>query len=112
MSLSEAQLETPEAPVGLTADSAAPVDVADRLDGLLARVVDLDGSDLHITAGIQPMVRLRGELAPLTGWPTMSAGDVETIGRGMLTAAQWTAFEEDQELDFAHGVAGVGRFRV
>ena len=112
MSLSEAQLETPEAPVALTADSAAPVDVLDRLDGLLARVVDLDGSDLHITAGIQPMVRLRGELAPLTGWPTMSAGDVEAIARGILTAPQWTAFEEDQELDFAHGVAGVGRFRV
>jgi twitching motility protein PilT len=86
--------------------------VLDRLEGLLARVVDLDGSDLHLTAGIQPMVRLRGELERLTGWAPMSPGDVEVIARGMLTPSQWTAFVDEQELDFAHGVAGVGRFRV
>ena len=112
MSLSEAFLEAPEQPAPLTADSPAPTDVLDRLDGLLTRVTELDGSDLHLTAGIRPMVRLRGELAPLTGWPMMTAADVETIARGILTPAQWTLFEEEQELDFAHGVVGIGRFRV
>jgi twitching motility protein PilT len=112
VSRSEALPGAREASSDLTADSPAPSNALDRLDALLARVVALDGSDLHLTAGIQPMVRLRGELAPLTGWPPLTPGDVETIARGILTPAQWTAFGDEQELDFAHGVTGVGRFRA
>jgi twitching motility protein PilT len=112
VSLSEAPPGAHLSPRLLSSVSPAPTNVLDRLDGLLGRVVELDGSDLHLTEGISPMARLRGELEPLTGWAPLTAGDIETMARGILTSTQWERFEEEHELDLAHAVDGVGRFRV
>jgi twitching motility protein PilT len=87
-------------------------DVKAQLDGLLARVVAIGGSDLHLTAGIAPCVRIHGSLAPLTDWDALTSIDTELIVRAALSDEQWKRFELDQELDTAYAVAGVSRFRV
>ncbi|GAA2024212.1 type IV pilus twitching motility protein PilT [Pseudokineococcus marinus] len=69
-------------------------------------------SDLHLTAGVPPTVRVRGELAALPGFPTCEPAALRRGLYGMLTQKHRERFEEHLELDLAHAVPGVGRFRV
>jgi twitching motility protein PilT len=87
-------------------------DAKRHLDALLTTTVGLGGSDLHITAGIAPCVRVHGALAPLPNHPKLTPEDTESLMRSILTDAQWERFERDQELDTAYALPGVSRFRV
>jgi twitching motility protein PilT len=82
------------------------------LDRLLTAMVNQGGSDLHITAGIAPCVRVNGSLTPVEGRNRLTPIDTETLIRSVLTPAQWDKFEATQELDTAYALAGVSRFRV
>ena len=79
---------------------------------LLERVVELHGSDLHLTAGIPPAVRIHGEIAPLDEFPVMNGSEIRRMVYGILTQKQREKFETDLELDTSHSIPGVGRFRV
>jgi twitching motility protein PilT len=97
----------------LTYDS--PFDAYDRkreLDELLTTLVDLGGSDLHITAGVAPCMRVHGALTPVEGRARLTPEDTEAMMRSVLTDAQWQRFDRDQELDTAYALPGVSRFRV
>jgi twitching motility protein PilT len=83
-----------------------------HVDDCLRRVVELGGSDLHLTAGTHPMVRLRGELAPLTEFPVLDGVRIRQMVYAILTQKQRERFEDDLELDTSHSIPGVGRFRV
>ena len=83
-------------------------DFADLLLDVIAR----NASDLHITAGAPPMVRVRGRLAPLEGYPRLSTTDTREIVYSILTNDQRQRFETDWQLDFAYSVPGHARFRV
>ena len=83
-----------------------------RLEGLLRHVVDNGGSDLHLTTGVPPSVRVNGALGPVPGESRLSGGDTEALARSLLSPAAWARFEATQELDFAHTVPGLSRFRV
>lgn len=72
----------------------------------------MGGSDLHLTVGIAPCVRVNGALAPLSDLPFLTAADTENLAREMLSEEQWKRFEIDQEMDIAYTLAGVSRFRV
>jgi len=87
-------------------------EVIGRLDRLLTRVVELGGSDLHLSVGILPGMRLHGDLQPLPGWEPLRPEDTAAVAQAMVLPEQWARFEAEQELDFAYTVAGVGRFRV
>ncbi|MGV9769531.1 type IV pilus twitching motility protein PilT [Microbacterium sp. NPDC003461] len=76
----------------------------------LRRLVADGGSDLHITVGIPPMMRLHGELRPIPGAPVWMPEDTHREILGLLTRDQLNAFEKEQELDFAY--AAGARFRV
>jgi twitching motility protein PilT len=94
-------------------DTLTPEEGARReLDGLLTRLVELGGSDLHITAGIAPCMRIDGALTPMHSWSALRPEDTEILIKSILTEAQWARFEETQELDTAHTIPGVSRFRV
>lgn len=82
-----------------------------RLDDLLRQTVELQASDLHLTAGAAPMVRVHGELKALEGLSALSAADVEGLIRPILPEPQRALFESRGQVDFSHGVPGVGRFR-
>src|ERR1022692_987495 len=83
-----------------------------HLDRLLTMMVNEGGSDLHITAGIAPCIRVNGALAPVESQNRLTPIDTETLVRSVLSAAQWDKFEANQELDTAYALAGVSRFRV
>ncbi len=80
------------------------------LPDLLKQTVDMQGSDLHLSIGSPPQVRVHGELQRLEG-PDLSPTDTKALGYAVLTDAQKKRFEETLELDFSFGIRGVARFR-
>lgn len=92
-------------------DPPAP-DVAGSLDQLLTQTVRLGGSDLHLTVGIPPCVRVHGSLEPLPDWPALRPEDTQRLVRTALSDEQWQRFARDHEMDTAYGVPGVSRFRM
>jgi twitching motility protein PilT len=83
-----------------------------RLDELLVRVKELRGSDLHLASGVAPRLRVRGELAEAEGWGVQDDASLRGLLREIASPEQWQEFEARRDLDFAHAVAGVGRFRA
>jgi twitching motility protein PilT len=83
-----------------------------RLDQLLARLKELNGSDLHLAAGVIPRLRLRGELTDAEGWAVQDDQAARELMREIVNAEQWQEFEVQRDLDFAHAIPAVGRFRV
>jgi twitching motility protein PilT len=96
------------------APSAAPAGSPVRLvlDELLVHVLDTGASDLHLTAGAPPTVRLRGEMVPIDGYDRLTPEVLRETLYGIMTERQRKEFEEDLELDFAYAVPGRARFRV
>jgi twitching motility protein PilT len=80
------------------------------LSELLKRMVELGGSDLHITTNSSPRVRVHGKLRPLD-LPPLTAADTKTLAYSVLTDAQKHRFEENLELDFSFGLKDLARFR-
>jgi twitching motility protein PilT len=83
-----------------------------HVDDILRRVVELGGSDLHLAAGCHPVIRLRGELAPLTEYPVLDGNRIRELLYAVVTQKQRERFEDELELDTSHAIPGVGRFRV
>ncbi len=81
------------------------------LNDLLLQVLEQGGSDLHVTVGVPPMMRLNGRLTPLGG-PVLSAADTRELIYAILSEDQRSALERDWEFDFAYAVPGRARFRV
>jgi twitching motility protein PilT len=79
---------------------------------VLLEVIDRRASDLHITAGAPPMVRIRGRLTPVDGYPSLSPTDTREIVYSILSNAQRQKFENNWQLDFAYQIPGRARFRV
>jgi twitching motility protein PilT len=79
---------------------------------ILLSVVKQKASDLHLTAGVPPMLRIRGALVPMEGVPAMTATDTREIVYAVLNSSQRQRLETDWQIDFAYAVPGVGRFRV
>jgi twitching motility protein PilT len=82
------------------------------LNALLATVVSLGASDLHLTAGARPTIRLHGSLQPIDDAPELSPPVIQTLLYAILTQRQREKFEAELELDFAYAVPGQSRFRV
>jgi twitching motility protein PilT len=83
------------------------------LDAALTRMVEKGASDLHLKAGNRPLVRVDGRLVALdTGAEPLRPRDTEDVLHRLLSPHLLSEFERCNELDFAHGVRGLGRFRV
>jgi twitching motility protein PilT len=80
------------------------------LPELLKTVVDLNGSDLHITTQTPPQIRVHGRLQMLD-LPPLGPSDTKALAYSVLTDAQKKRFEETLELDFSFGIRGIARFR-
>jgi twitching motility protein PilT len=85
------------------------------LDDLLKTTVERKASDLHLTAGLQPALRIQGEMVPLHEAECLTPQSCKDLVFGIMTDAQKQRFENDpetrNELDFAYGIPGLGRFR-
>jgi twitching motility protein PilT len=80
------------------------------LPELLKTVIDLEGSDLHITTQTPPQIRVHGKLQTLD-LPVLGPSDTKALAYSVLTDAQKKRFEETLELDFSFGIRGLARFR-
>jgi twitching motility protein PilT len=81
------------------------------LNQMLVTLVESRGSDLHLTVGTPPMIRVNGALRPLPGYGNLNSADTALLARAAVSPAQWQTFQDCQELDFAHSIVGVSRFR-
>jgi twitching motility protein PilT len=88
------------------------VEERNSLDGMLRIVVEEGGSDLHVTTGAAPTMRLHGSLHALHGYDPLIPVDTAMLLRAVVTEAQWAQFERTHELDLAYSVTGLSRFRV
>lgn len=79
---------------------------------LLIKVIKVSASDLHMTAGIPPTVRVHGRLLPLGGYERLTPESIQAFVEAITTAEQRRTFAETAELDFSYGLTGIGRFRV
>ncbi len=82
-----------------------------NLHQLLKAMVEKGASDLHVTTGSPPQLRIDGKLVPLKT-PPLSPVDTKQLSYSILTDAQKHKFEEESELDLSFGVKGLSRFRA
>src|SRR5919198_4095155 len=80
------------------------------LSDLLKRMLEMSGSDLHITTNSPPQIRVHGHLVPLD-LPQMTPAETKQLAYSVLTDSQKKRFEESLELDFSFGIKGLARFR-
>lgn len=80
------------------------------IDDLFRLMVEQKASDLHITSGAPPYLRIHGDMTPVN-YRQLSNQDVQSLIFEILNEKQKKAFVEKWELDFAYVVEGVGRFR-
>jgi twitching motility protein PilT len=81
-----------------------------NLPDLLKATQDMGGSDLHLSMGSPPQVRVDGHLERLD-YPDLTPDTIKALAYSVLTDVQKKKFEETWELDLAFGLRGVGRFR-
>jgi twitching motility protein PilT len=82
------------------------------LSELLIEMIDRKASDLHLTAGAPPTIRLNGSLRPLEGRAPLTPPILQRMLFSLITQRQRETFEAKLELDFAYALPGKGRFRV
>ena len=82
-----------------------------RLEDLLRRTVEKGGSDLHIVSGIEPCIRINGDLIKQEDLPKLMPEDAEQLLLQVITDRQRREFEEEWELDLAVSVPECARFR-
>ncbi len=78
---------------------------------LLQTMIEKGASDLHLTTGTPPQIRVDGALAPLN-LPPLPPAETKQLIYSVLTDAQKHKFEEENELDFSFGLKGLSRFRA
>src|SRR6478609_11615627 len=79
---------------------------------VLTKMVESRASDVHLTSGFPPAVRVRGRIVPMDDYPPLSPQDTRDIVYSILNDSQRKRFENQQQLDFAYAIPGVARFRV
>ena len=79
---------------------------------ILLETLDRRASDLHITAGAPPMLRIRGRLTPIEGAPTLTPTDTREIVYSILSNDQRQKLETNLQIDLAYAIPGRARFRV
>ena len=82
------------------------------LEDFLRYMVENDATDLHITTGAPPKIRVRGELVPIPGTDVLGPEDTQRLCYSVMNDAQRQKFEEEHEVDFSFGIRGLARFRT
>ena len=103
----------PQEPVPApTPISYANVQVDSAIEKLLLRMLELGASDLHLSSGAAPSVRLHGVIQPLAGASTFSDDELLTRLYEITPDRNREEYERRNDTDFAHAIPGVSRFRV
>lgn len=97
------------APAAAGTPAAAPQGV--NLRALLEEMIERGASDLHITAGARPMMRIDGDITSSRSEVVMQPKDTLQLAYSVLTENQKKRFEMEDELDFSFGIQNLARFR-
>jgi twitching motility protein PilT len=79
---------------------------------LLDRVMTENASDLHLTSGAPPVLRVHGKLTRLEEYPILQPAEIRRLIYGILTQRQRETLESNQELDLSYSLPGKSRFRL
>ncbi len=80
---------------------------------ILSVALKKNASDVHLKAGLVPVIRKHGKLRPLQqGLPQLTSAEIEAMAMGLLDTDQRRVFAEQKEVDVGFGVSGLGRFRI
>ena len=82
------------------------------IDDLLETMVALGASDLHVTVGSHPVIRLNGSLERLEQFPRLSADDTQRLLYRILSTEQQKHLEINRQIDVSYSIPGLARFRV
>ncbi len=85
---------------------------APKMGELLDTVVSEGASDLHISAGSPPIIRVSGSLVPLVQWKVLTGEDTENLLRSILPEDRWDGFTQAQAVDFSYAHNEKARFRA
>lgn len=101
----------PDAPTQIGVAST-PAEAQYHVNDLLNVLLDRGGSDLHLSVGSPPQMRINGTLVPIEGYESLQPTELRAMIYDVLSARHRERLEENLELDVSHPVAGRGRFRV
>jgi twitching motility protein PilT len=83
-----------------------------ELNEILDIAVKAKSSDIHIKAGLPPIVRIDGKLRPIPNAPRLAPDAVKAMAYAIMNDRQKKLFEQNFEVDLSYGVPGLGRFRI
>ncbi len=79
---------------------------------ILKIAVSRGASDIHLRAGLRPILRIMGTLVPLMEHPAISAEDIQRIIPALLNNWQKEKYEQRKQIDISYGMQDLGRFRI
>ena len=82
------------------------------IDDLLEKVVERRGSDLHVTVGTEPVIRVHGHLERLEEYPKVRPDDAQRMLYRIMSTEQQKHFETKRQIDLSYSIPGLARFRV
>lgn len=85
--------------------------VAGGITELVRRAIEEKASDLHLSAGVPPVIRVFGTIRPLAGYERLMPTQIEKLVYPIVTENQLEVLEAEGEIDFSYGLKGIGRFR-
>jgi twitching motility protein PilT len=83
----------------------------EKIDSILRAAIEYKASDVHLTVGVPPILRINGDLKRY-GTEKLLPDDTEGMAKAIIPENLYDLFKEKGELDFSYGVPGVSRFRV
>jgi twitching motility protein PilT len=82
-----------------------------KINELLQMVAQQGGSDLHLSVGRPPTIRIDGKLYPISGEKKLTAGEIEDLSKAVLSEEQWMRLQKERQIDFSIDLAEKARFR-
>ncbi|MFA7691401.1 MAG: type IV pilus twitching motility protein PilT [Candidatus Hydrogenedentales bacterium] len=83
-----------------------------NIKDLLSKAIEEGASDLHICAGVPPMIRVNGNVDPIPGYKRLTGEDTQELIYSVMNEEQIASFETDKECDLSFGIEGLSRFRL
>jgi twitching motility protein PilT len=93
-------------------ETTRPDPASFSIDDLLEQMVARGASDLHVTVGSEPVIRLNGRLSRLEEFPRLTPDDTQRLLYRILSTEQQKHLEINRQIDVSHSIPGLARFRV
>ncbi len=104
------RVEAPATPPP-TQGSTGSTGSTSAIDRLLRKMVEAGASDLHVSVGATPILRLDGDVVPLSGEGVLREEDMKNLLRPMMPQRNLEEYDATHDTDFAHEISGLARFR-